>query len=144
MSERISSTSKLLLVAALGCEVLSACANSGNSVIRSDMRESTHISNAFIYNNAKIRTDPSRQEDSGDGSTNLCFQTPQAIVLPNQNGFVSEGDDDNGPWIGFELSNLPKNVQAECKRDADSIVWVVKQNVVMAPVPEAASVTASH
>lgn len=133
MSEKSRRKLPILAAAVAGTLALSACANIGNSDIKDSSVAELQIRDAFITDGSTFRYDPARIVDY-DGADNGCLsKVSETVIVEDQTAYISEGlgDDANGPWIGFDLKNLPNNVQEACKDDKNGVVWVVKSQVLM-------------
>lgn len=78
---------------------------------------------------AHVRLAPGRIEDESMGSSNACFTLVVPLTL--RPSVTSDGWDNNGPWLGFELDQLPNDIRAACegKRDDSTRVWISQRNM---------------
>lgn len=136
-STRVYRTAALASLAGLA---VSGCSEIGNTVYEVSETENRSISSGFVPEGVNFRTDPAVHIDKGNGITNSCANLPAEASFSATSVIEARGDA-NGPWIGYEIEDLPESVQKSCADDADGIIWVAKTYVSAETfVPEAITV----
>ena len=115
-------------VAALAGVALTGCSELGNTVFEASENDLRVASAGFIPEGVNVRTDPNVNIDKEDGLTNSCVQLASETTFSATTVMETSGDA-NGPWVGFDITDLPESIQTSCANDADGIIWIAKEYV---------------
>lgn len=136
-----SARNRTLAALAAGPLVLAGCGGlnwSGESVSnvpydpkRFAVDTAVEVADGHIADGAYIRNDPYRQEpeaNSIETADNSCAQPEDPVPFKAFRSHRAEQDYDtpNGPFLRFNISQMPADIQKSCKEDVDGHLWVAE------------------
>jgi len=118
---------------AFGAVALNGCSTAAGKP-DGERTHNTDVTSFVVNKGANLRQEPMTGVDSNaDGSTNVADTFDEKTTLTTPNG-VNEMDPDNdndGNWVGINVTDLPKTMQTieAVQNDKDGVLWVNDKNI---------------